>query len=109
VPPHRWYLSAFEKEYSFEVVGATAQQQSNDQTEQAKNRREDLDDQDLDETAKALDTCHGFICHQCPETYSEGSAASANAALEPLIPTLTPQIRLHMPTRVPLQKRAYPV
>jgi hypothetical protein len=66
VPPHHWYLSAFEKEYSFEVVGATAQQQSNDQTEQAKDGREDLNNQNLDETVNALVTCRGLICHLRP-------------------------------------------
>lgn len=39
-------------------------------------------------------------------TYRLGSAASANAALLPLIPTETPQIRLHMPTSKPPQKSA---
>ena len=38
-----------------------------------------------------------------------GSAASAKAALLPLIPTETPQIKLHMPTVNPAQKSAYPV
>ena len=39
-------------------------------------------------------------------THKLGSAASANAALDPLMPTLTPQIRLHIPTSSPLQKSA---
>jgi hypothetical protein len=38
-----------------------------------------------------------------------GSAASANAALLPLIPTLTPQIKLHIPTVNPDQNSANPV
>lgn len=42
-------------------------------------------------------------------TYRVGSAASAKAAPLPLIPTATPQIRLHMPTVRPDQKRAKPV
>jgi len=32
------YLSAFEEKHSFEVVGATTQQQSDDQSEQTKDR-----------------------------------------------------------------------
>jgi hypothetical protein len=39
-------------------------------------------------------------------TNSVLSAASASAALDPLMPTLTPQIRLHMPTVTPDQKSA---
>lgn len=39
-------------------------------------------------------------------TYKLGSAASASAALLPLIPTETPHIRLHIPTVNPDQKRA---
>lgn len=42
-------------------------------------------------------------------TYKLGSAASARAALEPLIPTDTPQTKLQAPTRRPDQKRAKPV
>ncbi len=41
-------------------------------------------------------------------THKLGSAASASAALLPLIPTETPHIKLHMPTVRPDQKRAYP-
>ena len=39
-------------------------------------------------------------------THRLGSAASANAALLPFIPTLTPQIRLHIPTSTPDQNSA---
>ena len=42
-------------------------------------------------------------------TYKLESAASANAALLPLMPTETPHIKSHMPTVRPDQKRAYPV
>ena len=42
-------------------------------------------------------------------SYSEGSAASAKAALLPLMPTETPQIKLHMPTVKPAQNKANPV
>lgn len=41
--------------------------------------------------------------------HREGSAASASAALLPLMPTQTPQIKLHMPTVMPAQNNAYPV
>lgn len=40
------------------------------------------------------------------ETYRLGSAASARAALLPLIPTETPHIRLHVPTVKPAQNKA---
>ncbi len=39
-------------------------------------------------------------------THSEGSAASANAAPLPLMPTDTPQIRLQKPTVMPVQNMA---
>lgn len=42
-------------------------------------------------------------------THKPGSAASASAALLPLIPTETPQMRLHIPTVSPAQKSAKPV
>lgn len=47
--------------------------------------------------------------HRSGSAYSDGSAASARAALLPLMPTQTPQIRLHMPTVRPAQNNAYPV
>lgn len=43
------------------------------------------------------------------KAYRVGSAASANAALLPLMPTATPQMRLHIPTVRPDQNNAYPV
>lgn len=46
---------------------------------------------------------------RCHETYRVESAASAKAALLPLMPTDTPQMRLHIPTVTPDQKRAKPV
>jgi hypothetical protein len=42
-------------------------------------------------------------------TNSDGSAASASAALLPTTPTLTPQAKLHIPTVNPAQNSAYPV
>ena len=42
-------------------------------------------------------------------TYKLGSAASAKAALLPLMPTETPQTRLHVPTVIPAQNSAKPV
>jgi hypothetical protein len=105
----RMVLSALKMTCSFEVVRATAEKQSNDESEEAEDGREDLNDQDLDETVDMSATC-GYLRHTVhPKTHSEGSAASARAALEPLMPTLTPQIKLHMPTKTPLQNSAYPV
>lgn len=49
---------------------------------------------------QALSTC---------DTYKLGSAASARAAPLPLMPTETPHIKLHIPTVIPDQNRAYPV
>lgn len=51
---------------------------------------------------------HHHLDH-APRAYSEGSAASAKAAPLPLIPTATPQIRLHNPTVSPDQNSAKPV
>ena len=42
-------------------------------------------------------------------SYKLGSAASASAALLPLIPTETPHTKLHSPTVMPAQNKAYPV
>lgn len=42
-------------------------------------------------------------------SYNEGSAASARAALLPLMPTETPHIKLHIPTVSPDQNSAKPV
>jgi len=47
--------------------------------------------------------------HLLQRSHKLGSAASANAALLPLIPTDTPQIKLHIPTVNPDQNRAKPV
>lgn len=41
--------------------------------------------------------------------YNEASAASASAAPLPLMPTATPQTRLHAPTVKPAQNKAKPV
>lgn len=88
---------------SVEVLCGALHQQSNDKTKQTKDGTEDLNNENLDETADLsvakFETWRG-------DTYSEGSAASANAALLPLIPTETPQIKLHMPTVKPAQNRA---
>ena len=100
----RVVLSSLKVTCSLEVVCTAAKQQSNDESEQAEDGREDLNDQDLDETVNTLAVPVLSISH--PQTYSEGSAASAKAALEPLMPTLTPQIKLHMPTSTPLQNSA---
>lgn len=49
------------------------------------------------------------VLMKCFLAHKVGSAASASAALLPLIPTETPHIKLHIPTVRPDQKRAYPV
>lgn len=41
-------------------------------------------------------------------TNNDGSAASASAALLPVMPTPIPQTRLHTPTVIPDQKSEYP-
>jgi hypothetical protein len=102
----RVVLSDLKSTCSLEVVCAATEQQSNDESEQAEDGREDLNDQDLDETVITLAIFVPVSHMSHSQTHSEGSAASAKAALEPLIPTLTPQIKLHMPTRTPLQNSA---
>jgi len=102
----RVVLSALKLTCSLEVVCAATEQQSNDESEQTEDRREDLNDQNLDETINTLAIFVLVSNNAHPCTHSEGSAASAKAALEPLMPTLTPQIKLHMPTSTPLQKSA---
>lgn len=83
----------------------SSHQKSDNQTEQAKDRAEDLDNQNPDESivplsARSLEK--GIVW----ETYRLGSAASANAAPLPLMPTEIPQIKLQNPTVTPPQKRA---
>lgn len=102
----RVVLSALQSTCSLEVVCAAAKQQANNETEQTKDGREDLNDQDLDETVVTLAIPELASREAYSSTHSEGSAASAKAALEPLMPTLTPQIKLHMPTNTPLQNNA---
>jgi hypothetical protein len=90
---------------SLEIMCVALHEQSDDQTEQAQNSSEYLNGENLDESnlvSRAKRDTEG-------EAYSDGSAASARAALLPLMPTQTPQIRLHMPTVNPAQNRAYPV
>jgi hypothetical protein len=94
-------------EPSLEVLCATLHEQSNNEAEQSKNSSKDLNGEDLDEpntVSKPLSTRAKAM-----ETHIAGSAASARAALLPLMPTQTPQIRLHIPTVNPAQNRAYPV
>ena len=50
----RVVLSDLKSTCSLEVVCAAAEQQSNDESEQAEDGREDLNDQDLDETTNTL-------------------------------------------------------
>lgn len=88
---------------SVEVLCSALHKQSNNKTEQTKNGTKDFNDENLNETVIwSVAGCRG----QIHSTYSEGSAASANAALLPLMPTETPQIKLHMPTVSPAQKSA---
>jgi hypothetical protein len=89
-----------------EVLCGALHEQTNDKTEESENGAENLNDENLDEAAGLLGCMH---TRWDWDTHREGSAASARAALLPLIPTDTPQMRLHMPTVRPAQKRAYPV
>lgn len=50
----RVVLSSLQVTCSLEVVCTAAKQQSNDESEQAEDGREDLNDQDLDETTNTL-------------------------------------------------------
>ena len=90
---------------SFEIVCVALHEESNDQAEQSKDSSEDLNRENLDEPKYVSQESDSVYW----KTYSVGSAASANAALLPLMPTQTPQIKLHMPTVMPAQNSAYPV
>lgn len=95
--------------FGAEFTSLLGEKQANNEAEQAKDGAEDLDDQDLDESMDTHDTVSGFATadkRPCSNTYSVGSAASASAAPLPLMPTATPQTRLHMPTVRPDQNRA---
>lgn len=91
-----------------ELGGLAGNEKANDETEQAQHGAENLDDKDLDEPREKsmLDVRR---TNTAITTYRDGSAASARAAPLPLIPTATPQTKLHRPTVRPDQKRAYPV
>jgi hypothetical protein len=92
---------------SLEVLCVTLHEQSDNEAEQSKDSSENLNGKDLDESnyvSKSL-----LLRAVAIGTHSAGSAASASAALLPLMPTQTPQIRLHIPTVNPAQNRAYPV
>ena len=91
---------------SLKVLCVALHQQANDESKQSENGGEDLDGKNLDEARMPL---MGDWASGARATYRAGSAASARAALLPLMPTQTPQMRLHMPTVMPAQKRAYPV
>lgn len=86
-------------------MSITLHEQPDDETEETKNGSKDLDGENLDESAEVRKASR----RKLGVTHSEGSAASARAALLPLMPTQTPQIRLHMPTVNPAQNSAYPV
>jgi multidrug resistance efflux pump len=84
--------------------GFALDQQADDKTEKSKDRAKNLDDENLDESGlKVRAKSKG---RRGEVAYRPGSAASASAALLPLIPTDTPQMRLHMPTVKPAQNRA---
>ncbi len=94
-----------------EIEGLAGDKQTNNEAKEAQNGAEDLDDENLDETGDCLsvtNVCQGQRA-EGEATHSVGSAASANAAPLPLIPTARPQTKLHMPTIRPDQKRANPV
>ena len=88
-----------------EVDGFSGNQKANNETEQSKNRAKDLNNKNLDEpramSKQSIPPGDGFA-----RTHKLASAASARAALLPLIPTETPHIRLHMPTVSPDQNSA---
>jgi hypothetical protein len=91
---------------SLEILRVTLHKQPDDEAKQPKDSSEDLNSENLDKSGavSALVTQrYGGA------TYNDGSAASARAALLPLMPTQTPQIRLHIPTVNPAQNNAYPV
>jgi hypothetical protein len=102
-----------------EFVGLARDEEPNNEAKKTKNGAEDFNHQDLDEAARMDKSaaCPKLDCFLWrrnkkiaqPNAYREGSAASARAAPLPLMPTATPQTRLHMPTVIPDQKRAYPV
>lgn len=96
-----------------EVTCLSGEKQADNEAKQAEDRAEDLDDEDLDESRTTqIISVRGSttaIKQPGPVTYSVGSAASASAAPLPLMPTETPQTRLHMPTVRPDQNRAKPV
>lgn len=106
--PHRCIISnssEISDECLLKVVSITLHEQPDDETEETENGSKDFDGENLDESAEVRTISRRAI--GC--THSEGSAASARAALLPLMPTQTPQIRLHMPTVNPAQNSAYPV
>lgn len=92
--------------YDTEGVRLARHKQANDETEKAQDGAEDLDDENLNESKGTRDISLELIYVAMAETYSVGSAASANAAPLPLMPTATPQTRLHMPTVRPDQNSA---
>ena len=100
-------LYALCRDHLREVGCLAGHQQPNNEPEQAEHRTEDLDHEDLDESLCCQQNSHGDVIRN--GAYNVGSAASANAALLPLMPTLTPHIRLHRPTVKPDQNSAKPV
>ena len=84
-------------------------EQADNKTEQSQDRAENLNDKYFNEPRKQGLPKKSSVWVGNNLAYRLGSAASASAALLPLIPTDTPQIKLHIPTVIPDQNSAYPV
>lgn len=93
---------------SLKVLRVALHEQADDKTKQSKDSSKDLNGKDFDESI-IVSMPKVVLVYSFRETHSAGSAASARAALLPLMPTQTPQIRLHIPTVRPAQNNAYPV
>lgn len=91
---------------SVEIWCVALYEQTDDEAEKPKDRAEDLNDEYLDEPNPVSVY---EVLHLGRMPYRVGSAASANAALLPLMPTETPHIKLQVPTVIPAQNNANPV
>lgn len=88
-----------------EIERLARHKQAYNEAKETEDGAEDLNDKNLDEPGfeQQLALVHPL---SSASTYKLGSAASANAALLPLIPTDTPHIKLQAPTISPLQNIA---
>ena len=113
--PETHMFSVHEKNiiHLFEIGRFSGDEKTNYQTKETQDRTEDLDHEDLDKPGSSVSGSRWKDVKgenkEIGWTHKLGSAASARAALLPLIPTEIPQTKLHMPTVTPAQKRAYPV